>query len=97
MDNNMIWITDHAYARMKQRNGWNRKTSDRMVSRVYDSGQRPEQIKGYLKAWVKAKVSEDVNGNDFVLYGQSMYVFRENALITVLHIPSRGYVAEYIY
>lgn len=97
MENVSIKITDHAYCRMKQRNGWSRKTSDRMVARVYDKGRRPEQIKGYLKAWVRSKVDEDTYGNDFVLYGQTVYVFREKALVTVLHIPSREYVAEYVY
>ena len=94
MDNNMIWITEHAYTRIKQRNRWSRKTADRMVQKVYDSGKRPEEIKGYLKAWMREKINEDNNGNDFVLYGEMVYVFRENALITVLHTPSKGYITE---
>ena len=92
MEDNLIRITEHAYCRMKQRNGWNRKTADRMIDRIYDNGKRMEQVKGYVKLWLKDKVSTDPYGNDFVLYGQTVYVFRENALITVLHIPTREYV-----
>ena len=97
VDNNLICITKHAYLRMKQRNGWSKKTADRMVQRVYDCGLRPEQVKGYLKAWIKAKMNEDINGNDFILYGGGVYVFRENALVTVLHAPTKGYVMEHLF
>lgn len=97
MESTLFQITEHAYCRMKQRNGWNKKTANRMVKRVYDCGQRPNQIKGYLKTWIKSKVVEDSKGNDFILYGQTIYVFREKVLITVLHTPSRKYVEEYLY
>lgn len=94
MEHEHFQITDHAYYRMKQRNGWNKKTANGMMERIYDYGKRPNQIKGYLKTWVKSKVAEDCNGNDFVLYGQTIYVFREKILVTVLHTPSKKYVKE---
>ena len=94
MINNFIYITEHAYIRMKERNGWSRKTADRMAERIYAHGIRPEQIKGYLKSWLREKINNDVNQNDYIVYGQSLYIFRENALITVIHTPSKGYVAE---
>ena len=97
MENNSIRISEHAYCRMKERNGWNKRTADRMVSRVYDNRQRLEQIKGYLRGWIKSMISADKRGNDFVLYGQAIYVFREKVLVTVLHAPSKGYVADYLY
>ncbi len=94
---NQIEITDHAYMRMKQRSGWNKKTANRMIPRVYDLGTRAENIKGYLKAWAMKKVKEDELGDDFILYGNFLYVFRRNMLVTVLTSPSREHVAEYIY
>lgn len=35
-------ITKHAYTRMKERNGWNKKATVRMVSRIYNKGMRPD-------------------------------------------------------
>ena len=31
-------ITKHAYTRMKERNGWNKKAATRMVSKIYNDG-----------------------------------------------------------
>ena len=43
-----IVISEHAYMRMKERNGWSRKAAARMIDKVYQKGLRPEQVKGYL-------------------------------------------------
>ncbi len=92
-----IEITKHAYLRMKQRNGWSKKTANRMVSRIYNSGKRPEEVKGYLRAWINTKVDENAAEKDFVLYGQQLYIFIDNAMITVLPTPSKEYVLENIF
>lgn len=97
MENNVIRISEHAYMRIRERNGWNKKTADRMVARVYGTGKRMHQIKGYMKQWIKSLVSADKYGNDFVLYGQILYVFREKVLITVLNAPSKEHIAEFVY
>jgi len=96
MDILHIEITKHAYLRMKQRNGWNKKTANRMIPRVYGNGKRAEEIKGYLKTWVNRMIQEDISEDEFVLYGKEMYIFRENTLITVLHIPTRSCIIERI-
>lgn len=33
-------ITKHAYTRMKERNGWNKKAATRMISHIYSDGIR---------------------------------------------------------
>lgn len=92
---NNINITEHAYLRMKQRNGWSRKTANRMLSRIYIKGQRIDNIKGYLKVWLKAKIANDVIDGEYILYGNQVYIFRANSLITVLQTPSKRCVLEY--
>lgn len=57
-------ITKHAYTRMKERNGWNKKADTRMVSRIYSDGIRPEQVKGYLKKWVNTKYKYRNDGDE---------------------------------
>ena len=87
-------ISKHAYLRMKERNGWSKKTSTRMIRKVYQEGLRPEQIKGYLKGWVNNKADSSQEGNEFILFGEKLYVFNGNTMLTVLPIPSRGYLLK---
>lgn len=73
-----ISISEHAYLRLKERNGWNGNTARRMVPRIYREGRRDVCSKGYLKQWVKSK--EDIyydNVSEYVVYGDVLYIFRE--------------------
>ena len=66
-------ITKHAYTRMKERNGWNKKAATRMVSRIYNDGMRPSQVKGYLKSWVNNKYKYSNDGDEYVLFLLKIY------------------------
>ena len=85
-----ITVTRHAYLRMKERNGWNKKASERMAARIYLEGLRPEQVKGYLKGWINKKYSKNNQGNEFVLFGEMLYIFHGRTMLTVLPTPPRG-------
>ena len=87
-------ISKHAYRRMKERNGWNKKTSDRMLRRIYTEGLRPSQVKGYLKGWVNGKTEYAGEENEFILFGDKLYIFNENIMLTVLPVPSRAYLLK---
>lgn len=90
--NEEIVITKHAYMRMKERNGWNRKAARRMVSRVYSEGVRPDHVKGYLKNWVNTKYEYRNEGDEYILYGDKLYIFNGKTMLTVLHTPARSYL-----
>ena len=91
MDKIGIIISNHAYTRLKERNGWGKKTADRMIIRVYLQGKRPSEIKGYLRLWVNKKVSNPLGDvNEFVLYGNMLYLFKDNILLTAITAPSRN-------
>lgn len=85
-------ITKHAYTRMKERNGWNRKAAKRMVSHIYSDGIRPEQVKGYLKGWVNTKYNYRNDGDEYVLFGDKLYIFNGMTMLTVLPIPAKSYL-----
>ena len=89
-------ISKHAYARMKERNGWSKKTATRMIQKVYQNGLRPDQIKGYLKGWVNNKAGYSKEGEEFVLFGEKLYIFSGNTMLTVLPVPTRGYLLREI-
>ena len=90
--NNSLVISRHAYTRMKERNGWNKKAASRMVQKVYTEGLRPEQVKGYLKGWINNKADYAKEGNELVLFGEKLYIFNGNTMLTVIPTPSRSYL-----
>lgn len=88
MDSNIISLTTHSKERLKERNGWSKKTSERMIQRVIENGEDMEQKTGYLGKWARAKKKEYKN-KTFMLYGTQVYVFTNNTLVTVFPAPSR--------
>ncbi len=93
--NNNIGITGHGYSRLRERNGWNRKTAERMTQKVYRDGARYADIKGYLRIWLK-QYGRSENA-EYVLYGKSLYIFKEGMLITAFNVPNRETVRSRCY
>ncbi len=82
-EDDCIYISHHAFDRMRERNGWNKKTALRMVKKIYDNGLSPYEYKGQFAAWAKYRAKQCPNVT-LKMYGNSMYVFDNNVLITVL-------------
>lgn len=89
-----IVVTKHAYDRMKERNGWNRKAANRMAKIVYSEGLRPQQVKGYLKLWLNKKYDLCNEGDDYILFGERLYIFNGKTMLTVLPVPTRSYLLK---
>lgn len=89
-----IVISKHAYTRMKERNGWSKKTSTRMIQKIYSDGLRPNQVKGYLKGWVNGKADYTREDSELILFGEKLYIFNGNTMLTVLPVPSRAYLTR---
>ena len=90
-DASNIIISKHAYQRLKERNGWNRKSAERLINRIYLQGKRPADIKGYLRVWVNYKINASIEpDSEFVLYGNKLYIFSNCTLITVVSAPCRS-------
>ena len=87
-DDGTIYITAHAYERMKERNGWNTKTSERMVAKIYKSGKDIKELKGKTRLWAMKKAEK--NGKDIrhIVYGDKLYIFYKTTMVTVFNIPS---------
>lgn len=85
-----IYISSHAMSRLKERNGWSRKTSLRMLAKVYDDGIRFDAMNGRLARWINRKISNGYPGDEFVVYGEYLYIFNGNTLITVIKTPKKN-------
>lgn len=82
-------ITKRAKERSKERNGWNTKTTERMLKKVLEQGITHSQTKGRLNKWMSSLYNKHRRkGTDIRLYGDKAYIFVEESLITVLQIPA---------
>lgn len=91
-DPECVYISRHAFDRMKERNGWNRKTSVRMVRRIYDCGILPDDVHGPYRNWVQHRKKKDPKAT-YRFYGQNLYVFDNNVLITVIQAKQIQHIA----
>ena len=89
-DEDILYISDHAMDRLKERNGWSRKTSLRMMKKIFGEGLSPEQMKGTFRTWAMHRQENAKKDEKFLAYGERLYVFNRNTLVTVLPFPNKG-------
>lgn len=83
-----VLITKHAACRLHQRSGLNKKSMQRIVDNVYISGYPIDATKGGLKRWMAKIAANNLNAQDLRLYGDKLYIFSDNVLVTVLNVPN---------
>ena len=85
---NYVSISQHALDRLKERLGWNKKTSIRMVEKVIAEGTKDRDVKGYLSSWVRSKMESDgFKDGHFMIYGKNAFIFHGNVLVTAYNVP----------
>lgn len=82
-------VTYHARKRMKERMGVNKSSVDRMADIAYEKGICHSDTTGDLHRWMDAQYLSQKIANNMRIYGETLYVFRDQTLITVLHVPNR--------
>lgn len=85
-----VYISDHAFDRIKERNGWKKKTAIRMVQKIYDNGLRVQDTEGYLNLWIRGRMISSRNNDEYVIYGAFAYIFNCGTLITVIPTPQKN-------
>lgn len=81
-------VTKHANDRLKERNGLNKKSRDRIAEKALTEGITHGQTKGNLQKWVTSIYFRNTAANNIRLYGDKAYIFTDDTLITVLQIPA---------
>lgn len=84
-----IQITEHAYDRMKERLGWNRKAGERMAQKAYIEGKTHGEVRGSFHRFLDGVYLSHGNANNLRVYGEALFVFSGNRLITVYALPVR--------
>ncbi len=95
-----VSVSDHAFERLRERKKWSRSTIERMALKIYESGIRAEDVKGFLRDWMIKKQMESSSRIVHVLYGDIAYVYQESAdggnpiLITGYPAPTKNAVVR---
>ena len=78
----IIYVSNHAVARAKERLGWDKETLFRMMPRVIEKGHRNPYGKGDA---TPNNIYECQN----IIYGENLYVIRHQTLITVVNVKNK--------
>lgn len=87
-----VILTDHAKKRFKERLNIPKKSFERTALKAYNNGIGFYKAKGKLKEYLTYLYTKyDNPNNDWILikiYGEYIYIFKENILITMYSIPN---------
>lgn len=83
----MITISHHAYHRAKERLGYNPDAFKRLAAQAYCYGISQAEAKGKLRRFIESRCAEHP-GNKPRIYGENIYIFKENCLVTVYQLPA---------
>ena len=84
----MISITKHAKKRIRQRCGLSSRSIERLSDKILTVGLSYSDCTGLLKQWMGDTYSIENTANNMRIYGDKVYILREEVLITVLNLPS---------
>lgn len=85
----MAILTKHASMRMSQRCGIQKKTQAKVVRRAWRHGltHSESSVDPNLKRWIDGLYLSQRKPNKILLYGNGAYLFKDDVLLTVIHIP----------
>jgi hypothetical protein len=82
----VIEITAHAHRRIKSRCG---KSMDRLAQIAYERGLTQSETSGALGRYIDSLYLYNGTANNIRLYGDKVYVFCNDVLVTVLDTPRK--------
>ena len=91
-----IVITEHAYDRMKERLGWNRKAGQRMANKAYTEGKTHGETRVSLHRYLDSVYLSYGNANQMRIYGEALFIFSGSRLITVYALPTKYRGKKYL-
>lgn len=74
--------------RMRERCGLNKKAIERMANKAYIYGKEHRQTKGKLNKWITSVYFNSTTGSEFRIYGDFLYIFNNDILVTVFRVPN---------
>ena len=81
-------LTKHGIKRLRERLGLPKKTCHRMAQTAFDNGVTYLDTAGEAHRYFTKIYLKNRNANNIKIYGRFAYVFADEILITVLHVPN---------
>ncbi len=85
----MINVTVHSRKRIKKRCGVNMRSAERLANIAFDKGLSREDIKGPFRGYLDYVYSYNRQANNIKVYGDKIYIFCGEYLVTVLNTPRK--------
>jgi hypothetical protein len=85
----MISITSRGRTRMKQRGKFKSKSIDRLAGIVFEKGLTHAETSGQLNGYLTTLYDFNGQANNIRLYGDHIYIFCNEVLVTVYDTPKR--------
>lgn len=85
----MIHVTRHARMRVRQRLGRPARAVQRAAREAWLHGITIDQTAGNLRVFLDEKIERHGKGHDMRIFRGCVYVFEQEALITVYHVPAK--------
>jgi len=95
-------ITAHAQERAKKRVGLNAHALERVATKALNNGVTHGETSGRLNRYLTKLYLTHEKGNNNRIYGEHIFIFQGNILITVLQLPhdlknaARGAMARHL-
>lgn len=80
-------LTNHGTERMDERVGLSPDAAERLAARALVDGIRHGELKGRAGRYLDGLFFSHRNANNMRVYGEHVYLFRDETLVTVLHLP----------
>lgn len=83
-----VCITEHAKERARERLKWNAETLEKMSERAMNIGVKHSDTRGKLNRFMSKIYLQHKTANNTRIYGEHIYIFADNVLITVIQLPT---------
>lgn len=80
-------LTKHSIARLEQRCGVSKRNAPTVAKRAFRRGITHAETHGNLHRFLDSLYLSQKKGTNMRIYGNAVYVFKEDTLITVINIP----------
>lgn len=80
-------LTKHSISRLEQRCGVSKKNAPKVAKRAFRTGITHAETHGNLHRFLDTLYLSQKKGTNMRIYGNAVYVFKEDVLITVINIP----------
>ena len=80
-------LTKHSIARLEQRCGVSKRNAQTVAKRAFRTGITHAETHGNLHRFLDSLYLSQKKGTNMRIYGNAVYVFKEDTLITVINIP----------